>query len=567
MTTMPRGAPGTLWRHIVFDLWKLMLVSTAVITVVIAFASTIKPLADGKLSALDAVKFMLYAIPPMLAYSLPFAACFASTMVYHRLAVDNEASAAAAGGVSHKALLTPAIVTGVVVALALAALNEQIIPRFLRSMQQLITVDVAKLLRHSVERGEPVQLGGKWIYADHALPVDAPAPQGSTRVIDQFMLQHVVVIEAAADGSPLASSTAESAYVVLVQSDDVSGPGERAGRTRVLIKPTGVRRESNRDRALVDVAPVISADVPDAFEDNVKFLTSGELVALRLEPERMNWIDRPRRALALEIARVLVVDNLAATLAAGRPVELRDPAGRLIRVFASALRHLPTDPPGVHGFASNTGTVEIVRIDNDTSARNLKIVANFARLVPTASDDPSGETIQYRLDLLGARVSSQAQGEEGGERKEMTLGGLTPVTDILVRTRTLGVPAMLQEAANLPQAAGDKAPVTSAANNLRTLEGVLQREITSKQHERLALASACMIMIVTGAVTALRLSLRLPLTVYLWSFFPALVCVVTISGGQQTTKAIGPAGLLLLWGGVALLTIYTAWSYRIVAKH
>lgn len=544
-----------------------MLVSTAVITVVIAFASTIKPLADGKLSALDAVKFMLYAIPPMLAYSLPFAACFASTMVYHRLAVDNEASAAAAGGVSHKALLTPAIVTGVLIALALAALNEQIIPRFLRSMQQLITVDVAKLLRHSVERGEPVQLGGKWIYADHALPVDGPTTQGSTRVIDQFMLQHVVVIEAAADGSPLASSTAESAYVVLVQSDDVSGPGERAGRTRVLIKPTGVRRESNRDRALVDVAPVISADVPDAFEDNVKFLTSGELVALRLEPQLMNWIDRPRRALALEIARVQVVDNLAATLAAGRPVELRDPAGRLIRVFASGLRHLPTDPPGVHEFASNTGTVEIVRVDTDASARNLRIVANFARLVPTASDDPAGETIQYRLDLLGARVSSQAQGEEGGERKEMTLGGLTPATDILVRTRKLGVPAMLQEAAKLPQTAGDKAPVISAANNLRSLEGVLQREITSKQHERLALASACMIMIVTGAVTALRLSLRLPLTVYLWSFFPALVCVVTISGGQQTTKAIGSPGLLLLWGGVALLTIYTAWSYRIVAKH
>ncbi|MEK6703980.1 MAG: LptF/LptG family permease [Planctomycetota bacterium] len=564
---MPRGAPGTLWRHIVVDLWKLMLVSTAVITVVIAFASTVKPLADGKLSALDAVKFMLYAIPPMLAYSLPFAACFASTMVYHRLAVDNEASAAAAGGVSHKALLTPAIVTGVVIAIALASLNEQIIPRFLRSMQQLITVDVAKLLRNSVDRGDPVLLGGKWIYADHALPVDAPLPQGSTRVIDQFVLQHVVVIEVGPDAVPIASSTAESAYVVLVQSDDAANPGQRTARTRVLIKPTGVRRESTRDRALVDVAPVISADVPDAFQDNVKFLTWGELRALRTQPERMNWIDRPRRALALEIARVLVVDDLAATLAAGRPVELRDPAGRTIRVSASGLRHLPTDPPGVHEFSSVTGTVEILRVDADAATRNLKIVANFARLVPTASDDPAAETIQYRLDLLGARVSSQAQGEEGGERKEMTLGGLTPATDILVRSRLLNVPAILDAAAKLSGTAGDKGPVVRSAANLRSLESVLQREITSKQHERIALATACMIMIVTGAVTALRLSLRLPLMVYLWSFFPALICVVTISGGQQTTEAVGTAGLFLLWGGVAMLGIYTAWSYRVVAKH
>mgnify|MGYP000423281398 CR=1 FL=1 len=37
---------------------------------------------------------MLLAMPPMLQYALPFAACFGATLAYHRFAADNEAVAA-----------------------------------------------------------------------------------------------------------------------------------------------------------------------------------------------------------------------------------------------------------------------------------------------------------------------------------------------------------------------------------------------------------------------------------------------------------------------------------------
>ena len=72
---------------------------------------------------------------------------------------------------------------------------------------------------------------------------------------------------------------------------------------------------------------------------------------------------------------------------------------------------------------------------------------------------------------------------------------------------------------------------------------------------------------ILGAVMALRLRDALPLTVYVWAFFPALVAMVAISGGQQMTFKHGAIGLVLLYAGVLALSIYAAWSFRRVARH
>jgi hypothetical protein len=55
--------------------------------------------------------------------------------------------------------------------------------------------------------------------------------------------------------------------------------------------------------------------------------------------------------------------------------------------------------------------------------------------------------------------------------------------------------------------------------------------------------------------------------VYLWSFFPALASVITISAGQGLTHQAGPPGLLLLWGGVAALALVVWREYRLLVRH
>jgi hypothetical protein len=92
-------------------------------------------------------------------------------------------------------------------------------------------------------------------------------------------------------------------------------------------------------------------------------------------------------------------------------------------------------------------------------------------------------------------------------------------------------------------------------------------EIWSKLHERAAFTVATALMVVLGAVIAMRLRESLPLPVYLWSFFPALIAVITISSGQRMAHKSGAVGLLMLWGGVAALAALTAQQYARLRRH
>jgi hypothetical protein len=171
--------PRTLWRLYLMDLLRLVALAAGVLVTVIAFAGAVKPISDGVLDAADAVKYILLAIPPMLAYALPFAGGFASTLVYHRMATDLEATAAYASGVSHRSLLAPALGLALTCAACLVALNEQVIPRFLERMQRLVTTDVGRLIAQRVERGEGVAFKGVMLHADHVQRVAPRAGHGA----------------------------------------------------------------------------------------------------------------------------------------------------------------------------------------------------------------------------------------------------------------------------------------------------------------------------------------------------------------------------------------------------
>ena len=95
----------------------------------------------------------------------------------------------------------------------------------------------------------------------------------------------------------------------------------------------------------------------------------------------------------------------------------------------------------------------------------------------------------------------------------------------------------------------------------------LRREILSKRHERWAMAVSCLVMVLTGAITAIRLASGQALTVYLWSFFPALATVITISSGQQLTHQNGTTGLFVLWGGVGFLSVHALIAYMGLRRH
>lgn len=554
---MNTGLPLTLWFTTLWHLCRLLVVTTAVLVTVIAFAASVKPLADGKLDPADALKFMLLAIPPMLAYALPFAGGFAATLTYHRLATDNELVAAQASGVSLRSLLAPALAVGLSLGVALEALNEQVIPRFLRSMERLVTRDAVRMLTGSISKGRALQLNEMTLFADRVERVP-PDPRSGAR--EQLVLYKLAIIETDSKGAVTSEATARLASVFVYTDWRPEGDGDR-GEPLSFLRIWMPHVVAIQQGTLVRSEGVtLSVQVTNALGDNPKYLTWGRLRALRTHPENMDWIDARRATLAYRLAEEELLRNLDDSLRGGGRFAALHPDGSAIEVRAAGLGG-PRDDGALPLLARADGSIEVLSTRGGESAR--RYLTEHATLATDIGPTRHERRLRLKLTLENARVHGEAADSAGPVLPRVQLNGLEVEpnpADALVPL----APAELLAIAASP-AAGPVA--RAAARELSDAIDDLQREVTSKQQERLALAAAACVMVLTGAVTAVRLSGRSPLTVYLWSFFPALGSIMTIAGGQSMTHHSGPHGLLLLWGGVGALAAYTVAVYLRLARH
>jgi lipopolysaccharide export LptBFGC system permease protein LptF len=185
-----------------------------------------------------------------------------------------------------------------------------------------------------------------------------------------------------------------------------------------------------------------------------------------------------------------------------------------------------------------------------------------------ASGAATGGRLAVGVDLFNARtrlIGASGIDRVGGENEKVTFRDLSLPSKPEARFVPLGSFDLLNAANGT--STSESSSIVTAETNLRKSILELMHRVTANQHERWALAVACLLMILTGALTALKFQNSMPLTVYLWSFIPALACIVTISGGQQTVIESGAPGLILLWGGIAGLGTYAFLVYRTVARH
>lgn len=576
--------PLTIWRFILVDLLRLVLVTTVVLVAVISFAAAIKPLADGKLAPLDTLRFMVLAIPPMLQYALPFAAGFGATLAYHRMSQDNEFVAAHASGVSHRQLLMPAAVTGLAIGLVLLLLMEQIIPRFLRSMEELITEDATRLIVGTIERREPIREGNMMIYADAAKRL---GPQESTGAYERILLSRVAVVQLHDDGTVRGEVTAERAWVWLFHSGVGSADTPTDGYTTVVIKlENAIGNWDGKNYAKGDVLIPDPILIPGLLDDDPKFLTFGELREAKKDPDVFNSIGRWRRNLAHHFGERLAVERIREDLAAEGSVKLMR-GDQTIVIRSGGVGRYVGDvdwdgrvPDGRWELLplKSTGLIEIdmFRTQNGelglgSPTRLTAESAGFATYMGGNDLSARQLTLNLQVDRPTVRASSSEtaiiEGPAASQlvRREFTNLRLAdnPLPALLAKS-SAELLKMVEPRINRSEP--DRF-LTGPSNDLSRRLMDIKREITSKQQERLAMAAACLVMVLTGAVAAMRLGQSLPLTVYLWSFFPALGAILTISAGQQMTHQMGMPGLGMLWGGVVAFGLYAAATFSILKRH
>ena len=166
--------PWTLYRYILFDLVKLLALTTLVLVLLIAFAAAIKPLSDGVLSPAALLKYVVYLVPTMLPFALPFAGAFAGTLVFSRMTSDNEILACSASGMSYWTILMPVMTLGLVLTLSMFYLSGFVLPRFYQGAERMLQKDLIHLLISQVERGQTAHMKDWALYARAVETSDRP---------------------------------------------------------------------------------------------------------------------------------------------------------------------------------------------------------------------------------------------------------------------------------------------------------------------------------------------------------------------------------------------------------
>ncbi len=637
-----RGTPSTLWKLLTGELWVVLVLTAAILVAIISFAAAIKPLADGDIGAGDAVRLMALFAVPMLQFAVPFAGGFAATMAYHRFAADREAVAAHAGGLSHRTLLVPALATGLVLGVAVAALSGTVIPRFLRSAESLIARDVARVIAAPLARGHTLTLDSWDIHAERVFDLE---PDPAAGVLDHLVLEGVVLARAAhlsptgrdgsgaAAGNPGNGSGRQTVYLSAdridlllfhVETAALGGaPTATTDSTRRQLDDARRRRGGNAGgpgggTAVVPVLENVGGVAPDeagltrvalsryrferplviprAFDDDPKYLTFNELLETLDEPRRIGSVDRAAWSLARALAERRLIEGIRSRLdggfdlafrqgetevgVSGARAEVRGGRVRLTPIVRGGGRFEVTVTPAEGSAVVHLARSGELRFDDDASLAGLLGLASVGggagvsprprALLTLALDD----AVTARIEDAASRGAGESGGVEGvGEGRDFSLSGLSMGEASLISEGALGVEELLAVGEGTVGTEGVVGAdgllddeIARRSERLRERIGSLEREIVSKLNESLAYAAASVIMVVLGGVMALRLRESLPLVVYLWSFGPALVAVITISSGQTLASQQGVAGLVLLWGGVAGLGVLTVRQYRVLAQ-
>ena len=553
---MPRPMLRILTRHILADLLRIMLLTASILVTVIAFGAAIRPIMQNLFGPEDLLQFVLLAAVPMLQFALPFAVAFAGTIVYARLASENEVLAMSAAGMSYRRVLLPAAALGVALFVGMALLVDIGVPRLWTAMDRFKTKDPTRLFLSAVARGEALSVPGTntQLYADEAKVLDVPSGPGEP--VTRLGLAGVAAVELGSDGRPLTEFTAEFATV------DVYRENESA-YIKLLFRNATAFRDGEEALVYVPQAEPEAIDLGRGIRLRPKHLDLMGLLDLWQNVDAYHAVAdaraRTERALDTRDRWRAIETELAQT----GMLRLQDSGGRRTYEIRNARLEGTTLRP-----QSGT-TLELVELERAIATRRASVGEAALVTDERVRDGAVRFELQARADTV-----ADLRGFGGGGRWPARIVGLEPA-GFRARDRTQEpVDAVVGEASgavegSAPGPAADAgAAAAKAARTLVEEARLVRADIVARIVQRINQALAAPLMVLLGAVLAVRLRGANPLQIYLLAFIPAIADILLISGGEQMLKdATTVTGMIVASSGNMALAIMIAITYRQVARN
>jgi len=535
--------PRILYRHILGELLRLLVTTTAVVVVVLSFFFAVKPISDGLLSPAAILRVIFFTMPGMLPIALPFAATLASTLVFFRMSNDNEITACAAGGISHRSLLAPVAALGVVLTVLMFGLSNWVVPKFWGLIEKELERDIVRLVVGQIQRGEVIEWGDHVVYAD-AVEARVPEAQGpGPHPYSRLILEGVAVGRVPEEGKGMgADYTARQAVVDLYRDEDQG----RIFATLMLVE-AAINNPDNNTLVSVERQPINAIEVPVPFQQNPQFLSLPDLRRLAREPQRSPAVREGMKKLRIELARRNLLEQARTALQNdAEGLTLNDARGLRYRIAAPQV-----EPAGKRFILQSQGDRHVV-IKTQRGGRPVDLVAERA-VVELARQEVSDEP-RLALELESVRVVDPAL-PTPSRLNRLRLPPLRTADSTLKALADASLAELVTETDRWKK----DEDVQWLKRHVLALVAVVERQVRGQMHARSATAVQCILVLLLGAVMSMLLRQQPPLAIFFWCFMPTIIAFMMVHQGQSMLEGrkVEPlVGTLVTWGGNLLLATF-----------
>ncbi|MCC6424226.1 MAG: LptF/LptG family permease [Phycisphaerales bacterium] len=544
----------TLFWYIFKDLLRIFLLASGAIAAIMSFGGLLRPVTEHGLDAAQIGKILSYLMGAMTTYSLPIAALFATTMVYGRLAADNEITACRAGGISHLAMATPALLLGVTVAIISLLYLCFLVPAFLLKVEKVVYSNLASMVAHEIERSHQITLGQAerpiTIFAQRAYVLEGNEAQGDQAVA----LEGPTIVTYTKDLKnpklqvPRDFSTARVAKVFIHQDS-------KTGRISLRIDIEGgthfPREFAGNIQGGIGNQPIgpLAVDSPIRFRP--KFMDIFQLKTTLEDRNRSPSMKALLQALSLRLQRTGMMQQAGVSLntqgvwtfemgdrvcmlqRSGPPAELHGPQGEEIT--------LPGD--------KDPSRMDLLFTETRDGRTVFSAKANGASLAFSQPDE--NHNVRLTIWFRNANVK---------------LGSDSLEVRSYPRSYTLPVPEDLRgiESYTVEDYLGTK-NLSKWDHDMLIRESLrLRNTILGELYSRASFSISCLILVAVGCALGMMFKSGNFLSAFAVSVIPALLCVTLIVAGQHKCENIPwdisqytgiGMGIAMIWSGNAVVLL------------